>query len=212
MLPKPAVLSTAAAQLCFFTWFQSIPSPLQTHSRYCQWHGVKFASCWQRGGPDTPSPALHCGFSWGTTDGHQACAKSPALRGPAALRWGLEKYKERTRTILLPPDRENQCLWLLISTVPAPVKPNLPWKSPEHNFPGPCQESPVPNRSDIDLDLSWLCCPLGDLLQRHLAGAHSQPEFSPGTVSLELWDCKHNFPYMGKVADTSSAGKCLYGY
>lgn len=85
-------------------------------------------------------------------------------------------------------------------------------EKPKEPFPWAVQESPVPNRNYNDLDLSWLCCPLGDFLQSHLAGAHSPPEFSPGTVTPQLQDCKHKLPYMGKVADTSSAGKCLHGY
>lgn len=140
MLSKPAFLSTAAAQLCFFIYFQSILSPLQAQSHHCQWSGVKFASCRQRRGSDAPSPALHCGCSWGTKDGHQACAKSPAPQGPAALRCHLEKYKsfsigkgKEFSAILLPPDRETD---LLINTIPAPVKPNLLWKSPKNHFPG----------------------------------------------------------------------------
>lgn len=66
-------------------------------------------------------------------------------QGPAALRCHLEKYKsfsigkgKEFSAILLPPDRETD---LLISTIPAPVKPNLLWKSPKSHFPGDAGKS-----------------------------------------------------------------------
>lgn len=75
--------------------------------------------------------------------------------------------KERTGTILLPPDRETLWLWLPTSTVQHQANPTCCGKAQKTISLG--QESPEPNRNDTDLNLSCLCCPFyKGTLQEHI--------------------------------------------
>lgn len=210
MLPKPAVLSTAAAQLFFSPSFSA-------SSLLCKLsHIIASGLVWSLLHADQEeAQILHLQLY--SVDSPEA-PKTDIRHMPNPLphknqqHWGLEKYSHWQRKVLGPFSCHLTGKLSAYGSSQHQSNPTYCGKAQSTIFSGPCQESPVPNRNDTGLDCRWLCCPLGDFLQRHLAGARSKPEFSPGTVTPQLQTCKHNLPSMGKVADTSSAGKCLYGY